>query len=218
MRAVHLLARWPQLLPTPVLCVCAMKRWRRCAVEGVMDGVNPRHDPRPPPTPACLPPRSKGDSGVCIQCPDGSIPSSSCGHGQVQLQGKYCHGVKISWPMLLAQPSPNDESTRTADSFLSLREEEAHRAHNDAPFAGASVALRAIRTASPLLLFLAFMIVLTLVFFGAAAKGVAFFTGRRKWSSELQETLALSAHLPDNEEGACGASVGSGASHYHRIG
>lgn len=195
-----------------------MKRWRRCAVEGVMDGVNPRHDPRPPPTPACLPPRSKGDSGVCIQCPDGSIPSSSCGHGQVQLQGKYCHGVKISWPMLLAQPSPNDESTRTADSFLSLREEEAHRAHNDAPFAGASVALRAIRTASPLLLFLAFMIVLTLVFFGAAAKGVAFFTGRRKWSSELHETLALSAHLPDNEEGACGASVGSGASHYHRIG
>ena len=46
---------------------------------------------------------SKGIHAVCVECPDGTIPASSCGSGQASVQGTFCdNNVPVQWPPALS--------------------------------------------------------------------------------------------------------------------
>ena len=68
-----------------------------------------------------------GNTGICIECSDGTIPSYSCGKGQAMVQGTFCGGVRIQAPY--DSPRSDDgadsratEQQRTAARIAELKE------------------------------------------------------------------------------------------------
>eukprot|EP00929_Paragymnodinium_shiwhaense_P050113 TRINITY_DN25260_c0_g1_i3.p1 TRINITY_DN25260_c0_g1~~TRINITY_DN25260_c0_g1_i3.p1 ORF type:complete len:207 (+),score=36.36 TRINITY_DN25260_c0_g1_i3:89-709(+) len=68
---------------------------------------------------------AKDNHGVCIECPDGRIASETCGPGNVQLQGRFCDGVDITFPLvgwqaLAAFPADAASQAATALPIVAL--------------------------------------------------------------------------------------------------
>lgn len=167
-----------------------------------------------------LQPRSKGENGVCIQCPDGSIPSSSCGHGPVQLQGTYCHGVKISWPMmLLSAGAPFLAEPALAGTTLRLRSSSSFLSQSQGEQQPLGGQMATVRRSTAVLLVLA-LVTLAIVGAGVARRLAANQHGGLPRELAVSLSAGLLQH-PDKWESVRSAATtkpsGSAASSYHRI-